>query len=118
MRGTTGKKLSQSLIPNRNQRYYYHNRFLKPGALARLRDFKFNARSRIFDSHTQIPLSDLLTSNSSPTSTSSSSDHTDPALNLINFGVPCFDLRINRPRCLLRKKLFAVAPVFSECRLS
>ncbi|XP_028755210.1 uncharacterized protein LOC114714630 [Neltuma alba] len=114
MRGTTGRKPCQSLLPNRDQRCYYHNRFLKPGALGRLRDFKLSARSRIFDSHAQIPISELLTSHSSSTSTSSSSDQIDPAMNQINFGVPCFALRINSPRCLLRKKLFAVAPVFAE----
>ncbi|KEH19821.1 hypothetical protein MtrunA17_Chr8g0362551 [Medicago truncatula] len=80
-------------------------RYLKPGALAKLRDSKKIKASRKLQN--QINLLDL--SQLSPTSSPSS----PPQQNLDNV-VPCFNPTINRPRCLARKKLFAVTPVFTE----
>ncbi|KAI4298692.1 hypothetical protein L6164_032220 [Bauhinia variegata] len=90
------------------------HRYLKPGALAQLRDSKINARSRRCNSLTQKSLCKLssLVLTEASISSSSPTEESNP-LNQFD-GVPTFALRINRPRCLQRKKLFAVTPVFAE----
>ncbi|CAL5196925.1 unnamed protein product [Lathyrus oleraceus] len=91
------KPLSPSLSPRK---------YLKPGALAKLRDsnkIKSNKKLR-----NQMNLLDL--SRLSPITPNSFL----PPQNLDNV-VPCFDTTfINRPRCLRRKKLWAVTPIFTE----
>ncbi|KAG4976310.1 hypothetical protein JHK86_035784 [Glycine max] len=97
--------------PNRRSPRLFH-KFLKPGALAKLRDSKItSSRHKINRRITQISLSHLLLSSSpssSSSSSSSSSIQQDQPLNQDN-GIPCFTPPIypNRPRCLVRKKLFA-----------
>ncbi|CAJ2655428.1 unnamed protein product [Trifolium pratense] len=83
------------------------HRYLKPGALAKLRDSKITARntsSRRF--HEDISFSQL-----SPITPNISPNQNDQE-NM----VPSFDSHAsftNRPRCLARKKLFAVTPSFT-----
>ncbi|MCD7472963.1 hypothetical protein HAX54_014407 [Datura stramonium] len=80
--------------------------YLKPGALAQIRNSKITAKSRLNDPQTltamfqQIPNSEIEVSQPAPTME----------------GIPCFTLKIkdNRPCCLQRKKLSAVAPIFYE----
>ncbi|KAG4383418.1 hypothetical protein AAZX31_13G066700 [Glycine max] len=104
--------------PNRRSPRLFH-KFLKPGALAKLRDSKItSSRHKINRRITQISLSHLLLSSSpssSSSSSSSSSIQQDQPLNQDN-GIPCFTPPIypNRPRCLVRKKLFAVTPNFTH----
>ncbi|KAK7301302.1 hypothetical protein RJT34_12163 [Clitoria ternatea] len=85
-------------------------RFLKPGALAKLRDSKITARHASRSS--QISLSQLLLS---PTSPFSPTQQGQLPLNEED-GIPCFApiINLNRTRCLHRKKLFAVTPVFTH----
>ncbi|KEH19820.1 hypothetical protein MTR_8g468940 [Medicago truncatula] len=82
-------------------------RYLKPGALAKkLRDSKKIKANRKLQN--QINLLELSTTTPiSPPSFSPSPQNLDNV-------VPCFDPTFNRPRCLARKKLFAVTPVFTE----
>ncbi|KAI4295897.1 hypothetical protein L6164_035893 [Bauhinia variegata] len=95
------------------QRNEGFHRYLKPGALAQLRDSKFSARSRRHSSLTEKSLSKLSqVPIATPIASSFPSEESNPP-NQFN-GVPTFALRINRPRCLQRKKLFAVTPVFTE----
>ncbi|KAK7301301.1 hypothetical protein RJT34_12162 [Clitoria ternatea] len=86
--------------PNRSPRNYH--KYLKPGALAKLRDSKIIAKHASKSS--QIFLSQLLLS---PT-------FTQQPLNEDN-GIPCFapTVNLNRPSCLRRRKLFAVTPTFT-----
>ncbi|KAJ1384395.1 hypothetical protein SESBI_42584 [Sesbania bispinosa] len=90
----------------------YH-RYLKPGALAKLRDSKITSKHTITSRTQHIALSQLLLPLASP----SSPTQQEQPLNEDN-GIPCFDstvnLLINRPRCLTRKKLFAVTPFFTH----
>ncbi|XP_052178810.1 uncharacterized protein LOC127792375 [Diospyros lotus] len=71
-------------------------RYLKPGALARLRDSRISARSHRTDSHLQISLS------------RAPAPSTAPQID----GSPCFSVRIYGPRCPQRKKLIAAKSVF------
>lgn len=76
--------------------------FLKPGALAQLRYSKISAKSRLKSAQScqHIPLSVIPSSEPLPTME----------------GLPCFksSIRIRHPRCIQRKKLSAVAPIFTE----
>ncbi|KAK4360939.1 hypothetical protein RND71_019891 [Anisodus tanguticus] len=80
--------------------------FLKPGALAQIRYSKISAKSRLKNAQSQfaiyqhIPFSGLPSSDPLPTME----------------GLPCFNssIRIRYPRCMQRKKLSAVAPIFTE----
>ncbi|CAN4083791.1 unnamed protein product [Withania somnifera] len=76
--------------------------FLKPGALAQLRYSKISAKSRL-----KIAQSQFFTFSVVPSS--------DPLPNIDGL-LPCFNssIRIRHPRCILRKKLSAVAPIFTE----
>ncbi|CAL5196926.1 unnamed protein product [Lathyrus oleraceus] len=91
------KPLSSSLSPRK---------YLKPGALAKLRDSnKVKSNRKMQNQMNLLDLSQL-----SPITPNSSL----PPQNLDNV-VPCFDPTfINRPRCLSRKKLLAVTPIFTE----
>nr|KYP44577.1 hypothetical protein KK1_033924 [Cajanus cajan] len=79
-----------------------HHKYLKPGALAKLRDSKI----AINRTTNYLFLSQL----SSPPA---QHHHT---LHHQNDAVPSFHppIYLRRPRCLLRKKLFAVAPSFTH----
>ncbi|KAK4439343.1 hypothetical protein Salat_0269200 [Sesamum alatum] len=82
--------------------------YLKPGALAQLRYSKITARSKEIGAQTLLALCQLKPSSDSafprPHSTGLPMD-----------GIPCFNLRVKSyPRCLQRKKLIAVTPIFSE----
>ncbi|KDP22712.1 hypothetical protein JCGZ_01814 [Jatropha curcas] len=76
-------------------------KFLKPGALAQLRDSRISARSH---SVTSIPLL-----RSSPPSSPSSNTLQSQTNTMDDF--PCFSGRIFGPRCLQRKKLVAAKSV-------
>lgn len=80
-------------------------RYLKPGALAKLRDSKISAK------HASRTLSQLM-SPSTPISPIQNEQH---QLNIDNM-IPCFAPTVDfthRPRSLARKKLFAVTPIFT-----
>ncbi|KAM7498299.1 hypothetical protein LguiA_022713 [Lonicera macranthoides] len=81
---------------NRNSSYL---KFLKPGALAQLRDSKISARCNRFGSQSQICLY-----------RSPSTSGQLPAGELD--GLPCFAGRIYGPRCPQRKKLAATKCMF------
>lgn len=81
--------------------------YLKPGALAQIRNSKITAKSRILNDpktliamYQQNPSPEIEVSQPAPTME----------------GLPCFNLKIknNRPCFLQRKKLSAVAPIFYE----
>ncbi|CAK9158017.1 unnamed protein product [Ilex paraguariensis] len=84
-------------------------RYLKPGALAQLRDSRINAKTHRLDSKGQISVyrappshSPLSSPVRSPTAVQTQID-----------GLPCFSGRIyGGPRCLQRKKLVAAKSVF------
>ncbi|CAO2823653.1 unnamed protein product [Amaranthus hypochondriacus] len=79
-----------------------YNRYLRPGALAQMRDFKLTTNRR-----SQICFSLLLLTNSHiqpPTADSNSSMEVGPSF---------FPLSPHRPRCLRRKKLAALPPIFT-----
>lgn len=88
-------------------------KYLKPGALAKLRDSKIANRR-----HRHAYISTLLSqhlshSQLSPSSPSQNEQQRSP--NHAN-GIPCFAPTLgfmSRPHCLSRKKLFAVTPVFT-----
>lgn len=85
-----------------------YNRYLKPGALAQLRDSRINARSSRIGS-TQISLYRMETS---------SSPSTLPSPTTIQVqidGIPCFAGRIYGPRCPQRKKIVATKSVLILC---
>ncbi|KAK9286028.1 hypothetical protein L1049_025231 [Liquidambar formosana] len=92
-------------FPTRNEGF---NRYLKPGALARLRDSRISARSFRFDSHSQISLYRSPSPSSPP---SLSPTNSQPQVAMID-GFPCFAGRIYGPRCPQRKKLVATKSVF------
>lgn len=75
------------------------HRYLKPGALAQLRDSRISARSHRVDSHSQIHLHRTSSPPSSPL---------PPQIDAF----PCFAGRNYGPRCLQRKKLVAAKSVF------
>ncbi|CAJ1971842.1 unnamed protein product [Sphenostylis stenocarpa] len=93
-------------IPNPSPKSY--QKYLKPGALAKLRDSKITLSRHNNRRETHNSLSRLL---SSP---SFSPIQQDQFLNHDNT-VPCFLLPIylRRPCCLLRRKLFPVTPTFT-----
>ncbi|XP_028751777.1 uncharacterized protein LOC114762970 [Neltuma alba] len=82
------------------------HKFLKPGALARIRDSRISARSHRLSSLCQISLC--------PNSPPSSSRSTDgqPQINVAE-GSPLFAGRTYGPRCPQRKKLVASKYVLS-----
>ncbi|KAK7321070.1 hypothetical protein VNO77_31238 [Canavalia gladiata] len=95
--------------PKRSPRCYH--KYLKPGALAKLRESKIKAR---LASRTNQKL--LFKGLLSPASPSSPIQEEEQPLNQDN-GIPCFDLpfiNLNGPRSLVRKKLFAVTPSFTQ----
>ncbi|KAJ9170074.1 hypothetical protein P3X46_018208 [Hevea brasiliensis] len=83
-------------------------KFLKPGALAQLRDSRISARSHRVNSLRLIPLHRA----SFPSSLSSNSEQ--PQVNNMD-GLPCFLSRIYGPSCPQRKKLVAAKSVLFLC---
>ncbi|KAF5814269.1 hypothetical protein HanRHA438_Chr03g0119921 [Helianthus annuus] len=100
----------QSTTTNSNHHYL---RFLKPGALAQLRDSKIIARSH----HLRSPVSQISLHRVTPSSPPSSpSREVAGALTTISDGeLPFLTPRSYAPRCVQRKKLMAVR---SMCYLS
>ncbi len=85
-------------------------RYLKPGALAQLRDSRIVARWQKHDLQTHID--QLLLHTTTPSSSLNIGNNNMPNPSDV---VPCFSSRTNyHPRCLQRKKLVAVTPVFHE----
>ncbi|KAK4347004.1 hypothetical protein RND71_033343 [Anisodus tanguticus] len=95
----------KSSTRTRTSRSSFHT-FLKPGALAQIRYSKISAKSMLKNAQSQFAIYQHI-----PFSGSPSSDQL-PTME----GLPCFNLKINnnRPCCLHRNKLSAVAPVFCE----
>ncbi|KAK7385226.1 hypothetical protein VNO78_30940 [Psophocarpus tetragonolobus] len=90
---------TSAFSPRRSPRLFH--KYLKPGALAKLRDSKIKARH---NQRTQMSRSEtLLLTPSSPTQHYNEDN-----------GVPSFTFPVNRPCCLRRKKLFAVTPTFTH----
>ncbi|RDX87230.1 hypothetical protein CR513_31330, partial [Mucuna pruriens] len=98
------KECSSTSSPRRSPRLY--NKYLKPGALAKIRDSKIRAKQ-----NKKISVSELLLL--TPTSPSSPIQQDQP-LNQ-DYGIPSFasPITVNRPTCLRRRKLFAVTPSFT-----
>lgn len=80
-------------------------KYLKPGALAQLRDSRINARSHRIDSQSQISLHRTQSPSSSPVR------FPQPA-QITSDSFPCFAGRIYGPRCPQRKKLVAAKSFF------
>ncbi|KAF1895179.1 hypothetical protein Lal_00022678 [Lupinus albus] len=89
-------------------------RYMKPGALAKLRNSKITATNHRYASRKSTSLSQLL---STPTHLSSpySTDGEQLVSPNQDNGIPCFTSRVDfhRPKCFTRKKLFAVTPTFT-----
>ncbi|PIA57871.1 hypothetical protein AQUCO_00500055v1 [Aquilegia coerulea] len=82
------------------------DRYLKPGALAQIRDSKISARSQKPSLKTQIALYRLVTSSTNESTTTTT---TTTQISMISNGFPCFGSRrfYNSPSCPQRKKLVA-----------
>ncbi|KAL9315714.1 hypothetical protein ACSQ67_016715 [Phaseolus vulgaris] len=95
--------------PRRSPRLFH--KYLKPGALAKIRDSKIKARNNERTPKISLYEALLLT----PPSPSLPTPDDDQPLNQDN-GVPCFISRLNltSPSSLRRKKLFAVTPTFNQ----
>ncbi|KAK7324796.1 hypothetical protein VNO77_28643 [Canavalia gladiata] len=89
----------------RSRPTYPHNfhKYLKPGALARIRDSRISARSHRLNSLCQIPVH---RPSSSPLSNAD-----EPQVNAVDAGFPFFVARIYGPRCPQRKKLMAAKSI-------
>ena len=95
---------TRGLIKSPSRRAEHFHKYLKPGALARIRDSRISARSHRINSLFQISL-DWASLPSSP----SPSD--GQALVNSGEGIPCFGGRIYGPQCPQRKKLMAAKSV-------
>jgi len=106
---TMTKVCANTSSPRRSPRLFH--KYLKPGALAKIRDSKIKARNNQRAAKISLYEALLLT----PTSPSSPIQDDDHLLNQ-NIGVPCFISTVNftSPSCLRRKKLFAVTPTFTH----
>ncbi|KAK1439888.1 hypothetical protein QVD17_05712 [Tagetes erecta] len=90
-------------------------RYLKPGALAQLRDSKINAKSHHRSSKSQIYiLQSILSSSPVSVSSSGSPNSTDDAgaIAVVDVESPCFTVRFYGPSCPQRKKLMAARSMF------
>lgn len=92
--------------PMRSPRLF--RKYLKPGALAKLRDSKIKTRRN--KKTAQFSFSEVLL-----TPTSSSSPIQDDHPPNLDTGVACFTshINLNCPSYLCRKKLFAISPILS-----
>ncbi|XAR68099.1 hypothetical protein NMG60_11003109 [Bertholletia excelsa] len=93
-------RVRRSSAKNRSDEGYL--RYLKPGALAKLRDSRISARSQRSDLLIQISLCRTLSPASPPVNAQASAID----------GFPCFAGRIYGPRCPQRKKLVAAKAVY------
>ena len=85
-------------------------RYLKPGALAQIRDSKITAKSKkTLDLQFHMALCQITASTTAAESLARIPNGGD--------GIPCFSLRTKNPRCLQRKKLVAITPVFCETQI-
>ncbi|QCE00366.1 hypothetical protein DEO72_LG7g1656 [Vigna unguiculata] len=105
---TMTKLCTTTSSPRRSPRLFH--KYLKPGALAKIRDSKIKARNSHRAEKISLYEALLLT----PTSSSSPTQDDDHSPNQEN-GIPCFTSPVNltSPSCLRRKKLFAVTPTFA-----
>ncbi|OVA06607.1 hypothetical protein BVC80_1737g13 [Macleaya cordata] len=87
--------------PKREEGYY---RYLKPGALAQLRDSRISAKSQRTDLQIQIRVASSISS-------STGINNIQNQISSIE-GFPCFSGRIYSPRCPQRKKLVASRSFF------
>ncbi|GAB4830861.1 hypothetical protein Ancab_004888 [Ancistrocladus abbreviatus] len=90
-----------------------YNRYLKPGALAQLRDSKIFKKPQIY-LHNLLPTTSVDPSPSNGGDASSVTEPANPIPLLSMEVVPCFSVRTYRPRCLRRKKLAASMPIFTQ----
>jgi hypothetical protein len=107
LRGSTN---SFSSSPNRNEPFH---RYLKPGALAQIRDSRISARThRVNSFHSLYASFQISLHRATPPSSPSSNagGQQQPPVNGID-GVPCFAGRIYGPRCPQRKRLAAAKSV-------
>ncbi|CAJ1971845.1 unnamed protein product [Sphenostylis stenocarpa] len=107
---TMTKEWTDTSSPRRSPRLFH--KYLKPGALAKLRDSKIKERhNQRATNKNSLHEALLLT----PTSPSSPTQNDYQPLNQDN-GVPCFTspVNFNNPSCLRRKKLFAITPTFTH----
>ncbi|XP_058755877.1 uncharacterized protein LOC131629093 [Vicia villosa] len=84
---------------------HHFHKFLKPGALARIRDSKITARSHRLNSLSQISIYRPPSSPPPPSSTDQPQPNSSE-------GFPFFASAIYGPRCPQRKKLVAAKSVF------
>ncbi|XP_020238234.1 uncharacterized protein LOC109817407 [Cajanus cajan] len=83
---------------------HHFHKYLKPGALARIRDSRISARSHRLNAH-KIPL------HRAP-STPPAADQPQVTATAADVGYPFFAPRIYGPRCPQHKKLMAAKSVF------
>ena len=109
MKGISHRSSESSRLKTKRKEGFH--RYLKPGALAQLRDSRIVARCQRHDLETYFQLV-LHTTTPSPSSSPNIGNNNMP--NPSDF-VPCFTSRNNyHPRCLQRKKLVAVTPVLHD----
>ncbi|MFS7998533.1 hypothetical protein Hanom_Chr12g01154991 [Helianthus anomalus] len=105
-------------IRNRSAAVDGYLRYLKPGALAQLRDRKINARTHYRSADYQISLSRASPSSPAAVSPSRSLNAAgstpQPDAAVVDAELPCFSPRFYGPRCPQRKKLMAVRLFCSE----
>ena len=96
-----------SSSPTRSDSEPFH-KYLKPGALAQIRDSRISAH-RVNSLYLLSSSSISLHCTSSPPSSNAAPQQTP--LNASTDGIPCFSGRIYGPRCPQRKKLMAAKSV-------
>ncbi|GMY09893.1 hypothetical protein FCV25MIE_05132 [Fagus crenata] len=101
-----------SLSPTRSEPFH---KYLKPGALAQIRDSRISARthrvnSLYFLSSSSSPREISLHRTTPPSSPPSNNAGQQTPVNVTD-GIPCFSVRIYGPRCPQRKKLVAAKSV-------
>ena len=113
MKGSHKNTTGNSYMTTKRKEGFY--RYLKPGALAQLRDSKITTKwHQKLDLEThRVSSFQLALHGATPSSPSSPNQNNNTPYP--SDAVPCFASRINyHPRCLQRKKLIAVRPVFHE----
>ncbi|KAI3786351.1 hypothetical protein L1987_39963 [Smallanthus sonchifolius] len=101
-------------IRTRSTANHGYLRYLKPGALAQLRDSKINVRTHHRSSDSQIYPPRAVPSShvaSSPSRSPNAAEATG-AIAAVDGGSPCFSMRLYGPRCPQRKKLVAARSIY------
>ncbi|KAM3701458.1 hypothetical protein ACB098_05G173700 [Castanea mollissima] len=113
MKGSHNNITGNSYMTTKRKEGFY--RYLMPGTLAQLRDSKITAKwHQKHDLETHMISSFQLALHGVTLSSPNQNNNTPYPRD----AVPCFASRINyHPRCLQRKKLIAVTPVFHETDL-